>query len=158
VEKKAAADSPLGAATAQGMAAAAGSAWAANNVLSASGQKFDSARLKAAISTAQESTTTAKNVNETGVAAQSAQSSQDVLKGLAKQLGEQSKINDAQVQLSLSIASDSQKIKEQAAATNNSLSEMFKHQQGERQKQIINENLQGISSAKSQYRNINSGQ
>jgi hypothetical protein len=157
VEKKAAADSPLGAATSQGMAAAAGSAWAANNILSDSGQKFDAARLKVAISKAQESTTTAKKINETGLAVQSAQSSQDVLKGLAKQLGEQSKINDSQVQLLLSIASDLQKNKELGAATNNSLSEMAKHQYGERQKQIINENLQGISSAKSQYRNINSG-
>jgi hypothetical protein len=157
VEQKAAANSPLGAATAQGVAAAAVSAKAASNILDESGQKFDSARIKAAISTAQESTATAKKVSDTGLSVQNAQSSQDVLKGLAKQLGDQSKINDAQVQLSLSIASDIQKTKEQAAATNLSLSEISKHQQGERQKQIINENRQGISSAKSQYKNIVSG-
>jgi hypothetical protein len=153
-ERAAAASSPLGEAMSHSSAAAAIAAKASDTVLSEDAQKFDKKTLENLLQTAEQSVTFANSVGETGAAAQSEESSQNILKALASQNTDQARISAAQAQMLLSVATDAQKAKMQAAATNEAMSEMLTNEQRKAQKQLITENEQSQASLISQYRNI----
>jgi hypothetical protein len=154
IEERVGADSPIGQTLNQGKAAAATSALAADKVLNKEAQRFDKEKLAGLLTTTEESAQFANNTESIGTQAQSAISSQDVLKALAAQNNHRAKIEAAQVQMSMSVASDLQEIKTQMAASNQSMSEMLKYQQGERQRQLLTENEQTQASLREQFNNM----
>jgi hypothetical protein len=154
IEEEAGTDSPIGVAIRQGSAAAATSANAGDKVLRKESQKADKEKIDNLVTTADESIDFANSTVSIGEDAQTLSSSQDVLKALARQNSNRAKIEAAQVQIALATATDAQQVKEQLAASNQSIAEGLKQQQGERQKRLIIENEQSQSSIKSQYNNM----
>lgn len=154
IEENVGVDSPIGQTLNQGKAAAATSALAADKVLNKEAQRFDKEKLDDLLNTAEESATFANSAESIGTQAQSATSSQDVLKALAAQNNHRAKIEAAQVQMSMSVAFDLQEIKTQMAASNQSMSEMLKYQQGERQREMLIENEQTQASLREQFNNM----
>jgi hypothetical protein len=154
IEEEAGTDSPIGVAIRQGSAAAATSANAGDKVLRKESQKADKEKIDTLVKTADESIDFANSTVSIGEDAQTLSSSQDVLKALARQNSNRAKIEAAQVQIALATATDAQQLKEQLAASNQSISEGLKQQQGERQKRLIIENEQSQSSIRSQYNNM----
>jgi hypothetical protein len=156
IEKKASSN-PIGVALSQGSGAVATGAKASDSVLSESAQEADLKKATDMIAATKESGLLADDIGAVNKDVQRSQSSQDVLKGLAEQNVYRSQIDAAQVQLLLSIATDLQKNKQQSAALNQSLSELLKYQQGERQKQSLAENEHAKSAAIKDFRNMTQG-
>jgi hypothetical protein len=98
----------------------------------------------------------ADDVFNLGEEAQSSQSSQEILKKIARQMSGQTDINASLMQMSVLNANSNQELKMQTAAINQGIASNLEQEQGKNQKESIKELRESLSQVRSQWNNFNS--
>jgi hypothetical protein len=140
-----------------GMSEIATSRQAGSRILSSATQKFDKDRITNLTTAAKESVTLATEVDTVGTGAQNQQSSQEILKAMAKQNINISKIMADNVQMSLAGATDSQQSKMQLAALNQVMATVAEQGRSARQNQILQENKASLAAIVGNSKNMSAG-
>jgi flagellin-specific chaperone FliS len=98
----------------------------------------------------------ADDVFNLGEEAQLSQSSQEILKKIARQMSGQTDINASLMQMSVLNANSNQELKMQTAAINQGIASNLEQEQGKNQKESIKELRESLSQVRNQWNNFNS--